>query len=69
MTGNASWTGTIYAPEADIRMGGGGNNTYDIVGSIIANTISMNGHFNFHFDEALLGSGPKRFVANSWREL
>jgi hypothetical protein len=70
MTGNASWTGTIYAPEADIKLGGGGNNTYDVVGSIIGNTITMNGHFNFHFDEALLTSGPSRgFVANSWREL
>jgi hypothetical protein len=70
MTGNASWTGTIYAPEADIKLGGGGNSTYDVVGSIIGNTITMNGHFNFHFDEALLTSGPSRgFVANSWREL
>lgn len=69
MTGNAAWTGTIYAPEADVKMGGGGNNTYDVVGAIIANTITLNGHFNFHFDESLLGSGPTRFVANSWREL
>lgn len=70
MTGNAAWTGTIYAPEANIKLGGGGANTYDIVGAIIGSTITMNGHFNFHFDEALLGSGPTRgYVANSWREL
>jgi hypothetical protein len=69
-TGNASFTGTIYAPEADIKLGGGGNTVYDIVGSIIGNTISMNGHFNLHFDEHLLTAGPSRgFVANSWREL
>jgi hypothetical protein len=70
LTGNASWTGTIYAPEADIKMGGGGNAGYDVVGAIIGNTLTMNGHFNLHFDECLLGSGPSRgFVANSWREL
>ena len=70
LTGNASFTGTIYAPEADIKLGGGGNSTYDFVGSIIGNTITMNGHFNFHFDENLLAAGPSRgFVATSWREL
>jgi len=69
-SGNASFTGTIYAPEADITLGGGGKTTYDLVGSIIGNTVNMNGHFNLHFDEALLSAGPSRgFVANSWREL
>ena len=70
LTGNASFTGTIYAPEADIKLGGGGNSTYDFVGSIIGNTVTMNGHFDFHFDENLLAAGPSRgFVATSWREL
>ena len=69
-TGNAAFTGTIYAPEADIKLGGGGNNTYDVVGAIIGNTITMNGHFNFHYDESLINSGPSRgFVASSWTEL
>jgi hypothetical protein len=69
-TGNAAFTGTIYAPEAAVTLGGGGNNTYDVVGSIIANTVTMNGHFNFHFDENLIAAGPSRgYVAASWREL
>jgi hypothetical protein len=69
-TGNAAFTGTMYAPEADITLGGGGNSAYDVVGSIVGNTITMNGHFNFHFDENLLAAGPSRgFVANSWQEL
>jgi hypothetical protein len=68
--GNAAFTGTMYAPEADIKLGGGGNADYDIVGSIIGNTITLNGHFHFHFDENLLAAGPSRgFVATSWREL
>ena len=70
LSGNASFTGTIYAPEAAFSLGGGGNNTYDFVGSVIANTATINGHFNFHYDEALLTQGPMRgYAATSWREV
>jgi hypothetical protein len=70
LSGNAAFTGTIYAPEADFSLGGGGNNTYDFVGSSVTKSVTMNGHFNFHFDEALLRNGAARaFVANSWKEL
>jgi hypothetical protein len=69
-TGNTSFTGTLYAPQADLKMGGGGSSVYDCVGSIVARTITLNGHFNFHFDEALTKQGPyKGFVAVSWREM
>lgn len=68
--GNASFTGTIYAPQAAFSAGGGGNNQYDCVGAVIANSISMNGHFSFHYDEALGRSGPGQgFVITSWNEL
>lgn len=67
--GNASFTGTIYAPQATFSAGGGGNNQYDCVGAVIANSISMNGHFSFHYDEALGRSGPSNgFVISSWNE-
>jgi hypothetical protein len=70
LSGNAAFTGTIYAPEADFKLGGGGNNTYDFVGSSITKTVTMNGHFNFHFDENLLSAGPVRgYAPISWREL
>jgi len=69
-TGNAAFTGTIYAPEADFSLGGGGNNAYDFVGSSYTASTSLNGHFNFHYDENLARGGPKRgFVASSWHEL
>jgi hypothetical protein len=69
-SGNASFTGTIYAPEADFKLGGGGNNTYDFVGASVTKSVTMNGHFNFHFDENLLTAGPREgFVAHSWSEL
>lgn len=68
--GNASFTGTIYAPQAAFSAGGGGSDQYDCVGAVIANTISMNGHFSFHYDEALGRSGPgEGFIITSWNEL
>ena len=70
LSGNATFKGTIYAPEANFSLGGGGNNTYDVMGAIVANTVTLNGHFNFHFDEALLSTGPLRgYAANSWTEM
>lgn len=70
LSGNSAFTGVIYAPQADLTMNGGGSTTYDLVGAGIVNSISMNGHFNFHYDEALgdLGSGSG-FVVTSWNEL
>ena len=69
-TGNASFTGTIYAPEADFKLGGGGNNTYDFVGASVTSSVTMNGHFNFHYDENLNKAGPVLgYVARAWVEL
>jgi choice-of-anchor A domain-containing protein len=68
--GNASFVGTIYAPEADFTLGGGGSSTYDFCGSCVVKSITMNGHFSFHYDENLWRAGPARgYVATSWREL
>ena len=70
LSGNAAFVGTIYAPYADFRLNGGGNNTYDFVGASISKSVQMNGHFNFHYDEALgrLG-GNGSFVISSWSEM
>lgn len=69
-SGNASFTGTIYAPNADFQLNGGGNNTIDFIGASITRTARMNGHFNFHYDEALRRIGPFRgYIINSWMEL
>jgi hypothetical protein len=68
--GNAAFVGTIYAPEAALSLGGGGNNNYDFIGSAVANSITMNGHYNFHYDEALEKTGPYRsYVVTSWKEM
>jgi hypothetical protein len=68
--GNASFTGTIYAPEADFKLNGGGGSIYNFVGAAVLRSVDITGHFNFHYDEALATAGPKRgFLPNSWQEL
>jgi len=68
--GNAAFTGCIYAPSADFSMSGGGNTTYDFAGASITKSVTLNGHFNFHYDEALRNRGPIRgFVMTSWDEM
>jgi len=70
LSANAAFVGQIYAPEAVFTLGGGGNNTYDFAGASVTKSVKMNGHFNFHFDEAssnylsLFG-----YSAISWDEL
>lgn len=66
---NNSFVGTLYAPQAAFILGGGGSNDYDFVGACVVNTIKMNGHYHFHFDEALRRGLWKGYVAVSWNEL
>jgi hypothetical protein len=69
-SGNASFTGAIYAPQAAFSLGGGGNSDYDFVGSSVSASVQMNGHFKFHYDENLGKNGPRRgFVVTSWNEI
>jgi hypothetical protein len=68
--GNAAFTGTIYAPQADFQFGGGGNNTYDFVGALVARSCKLNGHANFHYDESLKRNGPGvGYIPYSWTEV
>jgi hypothetical protein len=67
--GNGGFTGTIYAPQANFTLGGGGGNTYDFIGASVTKTVKLNGHFNFHYDEALRIKGPGRgYIPTDWRE-
>ncbi len=69
--GNASFIGTIYAPEADLLLNGGGKSgAIDFTGASITKTSTLMGHFSFHYDEVLARIGPFRgYVATSWDEL
>jgi hypothetical protein len=44
----------IYAPEANVTFNGGGSNPYDIAGAFMVNSLTLKGHFNFHFDQVFL---------------
>lgn len=68
-SGNASFTGVIYAPAAAFTLGGGGSNQYDFVGASVTGSVRMNGHYNFHYDENLGRIGAFRgYVVTSWNE-
>ena len=60
----------IYAPNAAFTLNGGGNNAIDFVGASVSSTVTMNGHFNFHYDEALGRIGARRgYIITGWGEL
>ena len=70
ISGNAAFTGVIYSPHADVTMNGGGTTIYDVVGAIVANSATMNGHFQFHYDERLGRSKVlSKYNVASWIEL
>jgi hypothetical protein len=69
LVGNASFTGAIYAPNADFQLGGGGSEQYDFVGASVTRKVQMNGHFRFHYDENLRRVGPGRgYIPTNWKE-
>jgi hypothetical protein len=72
MNGNATFCGVVVAPNADVQLNGSGNpaTPSDFIGCMMANSVTMNGHFNFHYDEAL-GGNPAfgRFLITSWNEI
>jgi hypothetical protein len=71
MGGNAAFVGMIYAPNAALSLGGGGaSSDYDFVGASVTASVKLNGHYNFHYDEAVGRNGPtKGCIVTSWREL
>jgi hypothetical protein len=72
--GNTEFVGSIYAPQAHLTLGSGTSfhhhTQYDFQGACMANSITLNGYFKFHYDEALKHTlSPVGFVVTSWREL
>lgn len=69
-SGNAQVCGAIYAPYANLALNGGGNNNLDFMGACVVSTVSVNGKFNFHYDEDLGRNGPQsRYMVTSWNEV
>ncbi len=70
ISGNGEMIGVVYAPNANLSLSGGGNSDTDFSGASISKSAKMNGHFKFHYDEALAKHGPNRgFVVTSWDEM
>jgi hypothetical protein len=68
--GNSALTIWLYAPRASVQFNGGGNNTYDVAGAFMVSDVTINGHYNFHFDEVLKTNlPPYRYVADNWQEV
>lgn len=69
LSGTSAFVGAIYAPEAALTLNGGGNSN-NLQGAAIVNQVTLNGHYDFHYDEALGTNGPSRgFIPLSWQEL
>jgi hypothetical protein len=68
LNGNVQLRAAVYAPNATVTANGGG--TGGIQGSIVANSIDMNGGPDFHYDIALgsLNAGAGVGVSQ-WKEL
>jgi hypothetical protein len=70
LQGNADFIGTIYAPNAAFKLGGGGSSGDDFSGASITKSVTMGGHFKFHYDESLGRIGPRRgYTISSWNEI
>ncbi len=68
-SGNAQFTGGLYAPNANLQFNGGGNNQLDFVGALVVSNITLNGHFSVHYDEAMRQvESDASFVISGWRE-
>ena len=66
IAGNGVLSGIVYAPNGDVKINGNG----DVMGSVVAEDITLVGNAAFHYDESLgnLGDGNPFRVAK-WKEL
>jgi len=68
-SGNAGFTGVIYAPYATFVLNGSGRDTIDFVGAAVVDNAYFNGNFNFHYDEDLAKMASGRYVVFAWDEI
>lgn len=69
LAGNGMLTASVYAPNADLTVSGGGGDGH-IFGAMVANRATLVGNTRFHYDESLarLVAGNPYGIAE-WREL
>ncbi len=66
IAGNGALRAIVYAPNASVKINGNG----EVMGSVVANHITLVGNAAFHYDEALSRYGNNTpFGIVKWREL
>jgi len=66
LAGNGALKAVVYAPNADVKLNGNG----DIMGAVVAKSITFTGNASFHYDESLAREGSDTpFGISRWREL
>ena len=68
LSGNSSFVGAIYAPEAALNLNGGGG-ANNLMGAAVVKSVTLNGHYDFHYDTYLGQNQNGTFVVKSWQEL
>ena len=64
-TGKNDFYGTVYAPEADVYLGG----NVDYFGAVFGGSVTLGGNTNFHYDEKLSYDGPfQGYDISYWQE-
>jgi hypothetical protein len=67
--GNSVFVGVVYSPEAAMTLTGSGSQNH-FMGALVVKSITLNGHYAFHYDESLNLHGPSRgYVPSFWAEL
>ncbi|HEY0968173.1 MAG TPA: hypothetical protein VGD88_12350 [Opitutaceae bacterium] len=66
LAGNGALKAVVYAPYADVQINGNG----DVMGSVVGNTITLNGNADFHYDESLANlTDNQPYGVVRWRSL
>jgi hypothetical protein len=66
--GGAEVIAVIYAPDADVKLGGGGSEI-NFQGAAMAKSFTIGGGMNVHYDEALKKTDDVGFLVTSWKEI
>lgn len=67
--GNARWEAAVYAPNANLKLNGGGNDGH-MSGAVVGKNVTINGGSKFHYDENLADfTDAFGFALDDWQEL
>lgn len=66
IAGNGALSAVLYAPQGSVKINGNG----DVMGSVVANDITVVGNAAFHYDESLGNFGGNNpFRVSRWNEI